>query len=463
MERLTATLALRARSIVGRPNVTSEDYKLGIAFIEKFCQDLGLSNGILYRAIEIWHAYIYYEPESVSNQRYGKAAVNIVCILASVEYDDDEAVTAEITTITAYLGGRLLIPSIYDVIQCLRVLDSEYSCSNSRALKIARSMEAKQYDYGRLAAALYLCYEDPYSSHCGEDLDTGEPIYQLSDLDAEKSFIDSLSTNTSHSLTSLQVAVKEPVGAIEAASYTIVLGRGAAGSVKANATRDVALKIQDDFDTFIREVAIMRSLQHPGIATITSFGITEEDGYLFTMPAGTTTLVDILYSLRNNADSVVSMVRHIARALEYLHLHGVLHLDIKPSNIIIRGYNTPQLIDFGISHCYHQPYATKKIDSPVVTYPWRDIRFYDGEMVVDEGVDVWALGVTILDMLAGTPYVLRYSREESGTKAIIENNILTGEAYQHVRHPALKRVLQQIFVRDACRRPSAGQIVRSLS
>lgn len=463
MERLTATLELRARSIVGVPDVTPEDYKWGIAFLEKFCQDLRLANSILYSAIEIWHAYIYYDPKSVTNQLYGKAAVNIVCTLASVRYSDDEGITAEIITITAYLGGRLLIPSFYDVIQCLKGLDSDYSHSNSRALRIVRSMEAKQYDYGRLAAALYLYYEDPYSNYCGEDLDTGEPIYQLSDLGAEKSFIDSLSTNTPHSLKKLQIVAKEPLGAIEATSYKIVLGKGVAGSVKANANRDVALKIQNDFDTFIREVAIMRSLQHHGIATITSFSVTEEDGYLFTMPAGTTTLVDILYSLRSNIDSVVSMVRHIARALEYLHLHGVLHLDIKPSNIIIRGYNTPQLIDFGIAHCYHQPYATKKIDSPVVTYPWRDIRFYDGEMVVDEGVDVWALGVTILDMLAGTPYVLRYSREESGTKAIIENNILTGEAYQHVRHPALKRVLQQIFVRDACRRPSAGQIVRSLS
>jgi formylglycine-generating enzyme required for sulfatase activity len=122
-------------------------------------------------------------------------------------------------------------------------------------------------------------------------------------------------------------------------------------------TREVAIKFllagaeasAEERERFISEVKGLASLSHPSLVPIFDSGI-EGDLYYFTME-----LVDGR-SLADAADGEplsltrkVEIARDIALALAYLHEHGIVHRDVKPSNILLERSGTARLLDFGIA------------------------------------------------------------------------------------------------------------------
>lgn len=87
--------------------------------------------------------------------------------------------------------------------------------------------------------------------------------------------------------------------------------------------------------------------------------------------------------------------RHLFEALDFLCKNEVIHLDIKPQNILIREDGTPILADFGCS-CFHE--STTHLDSYVIT------RWYRPPEIVlkipfTAAADVWSLGATLIETL----------------------------------------------------------------
>lgn len=183
--------------------------------------------------------------------------------------------------------------------------------------------------------------------------------------------------------------------------------------------RDVAVKVLHPAlaaviggERFLSEIRVTANLRHPHIVPLFESG--EVDGRVYyVMPfVEGDTLCDRLE--REGALAVadaVSLLRDIADAVAYAHAQGVVHLDIKPENILL-GAGGPVLSDFGIARALSQttPPAPQVGADPAQAAPSRMVAGTPGYMSpeqlssaapVDARSDVYSLGVVAYEMLAG--------------------------------------------------------------
>lgn len=100
----------------------------------------------------------------------------------------------------------------------------------------------------------------------------------------------------------------------------------------------------------------------------------------------------------------LSVGRCILRALQEAHEHGVLHLDVKPANVIVAGRDPMQatLIDFGLAR-------SRRLDESVRDIPVGTVRYMSPEQSgmldrdVDERSDLYSAGVLLFECLSGRP------------------------------------------------------------
>ena len=92
-------------------------------------------------------------------------------------------------------------------------------------------------------------------------------------------------------------------------------------------------------------------------------------------------------------------VKQILEGLVYLHSEGVIHLDIKPGNILVSNTGEIKLADFGISKKLKSKKSNDSACSPWYSAP---------EVFESNGVlasDIWSLGCTVIELLSGSaPY-----------------------------------------------------------
>ena len=184
-------------------------------------------------------------------------------------------------------------------------------------------------------------------------------------------------------------------------------------AVQSSMGREVALKVlpthflQDRtfLERFAREVRVISQLQHPHILPVYDFG--EDDGLPYIVmahiPGGA--LADRIEESSGGLpfQDVVRITDQVARALDYAHKQGIIHRDLKPSNILLDREGNAYLSDFGIAKVTE---ATAQLTgSGIVGTP----AYMAPEMARRGGVtpliDVYALGVTLYQMLTGQlPY-----------------------------------------------------------
>ena len=144
-----------------------------------------------------------------------------------------------------------------------------------------------------------------------------------------------------------------------------VLGRGGMGVVyRAHDTlmkREVALKTILDIDNpasaelFFKEWSILATMVHPNVIGIYDIGEFDEDGSskpFFVMPMLPGVALDQLIrdgSPRLTVENVVNIIDQACRGLHAAHEQGLVHRDVKPSNIFVMDDDSVKIIDFGIA------------------------------------------------------------------------------------------------------------------
>jgi serine/threonine protein kinase len=113
---------------------------------------------------------------------------------------------------------------------------------------------------------------------------------------------------------------------------------------------------------FEREARIVAKLEHPNIVPIFDFSEHERDPYLVMKYIEGRTLKNILKDGALPLHEVRRIMTAVAAALDYAHKQGVLHRDVKPSNIILDANGTPYLTDFGLARIAQAGEATMSAD-----------------------------------------------------------------------------------------------------
>lgn len=177
-----------------------------------------------------------------------------------------------------------------------------------------------------------------------------------------------------------------------------------------------AEELQKRFTQECRAVGALRS--HPNVLTVYSTGLTS-DGmpYLAMQYLGGGSLSERLPL--DPADAAAIGVR-LADGLVVAHAGGVIHRDVKPSNILFDDHNEPVLVDFGISSLMSEANTTTGDVAVSIGYTPPEIL---GGARPTVAADIYSLGATLFAMLAGrTPFV-----NESGftSIAVLAHRILT--------------------------------------
>lgn len=195
-----------------------------------------------------------------------------------------------------------------------------------------------------------------------------------------------------------------------------LIGRGGMGVVyqarQIELDRIVALKIlspqlaeEPEFTVrFAREARLMAKLNHPHIVTIHHFGSSEGFCYLVMEYVEGRSLADVIDEGTLETSEALSLGLKICSALRFAHRQGVIHRDIKPENILIDELGEPKVTDFGLAKLVDtHPNAlaltlpAQSLGTPYYMAPEQR----DNPMGTDERADVYALGVTLYQLLTG--------------------------------------------------------------
>jgi serine/threonine-protein kinase len=221
-----------------------------------------------------------------------------------------------------------------------------------------------------------------------------------------------------------------------------MLGQGAMGSVYLGKDqllfRDVALKKlassqhpdQNLLPRFQQEARALARLSHPNIVQIYDL-IQEENRYWIAMEFVEGRDLESFLN-KNGKFEVIEALRIsalISDAMHYAHTRGVVHRDFKPSNVLVTNTGDPKVMDFGLAKLTHSSIATMEgslLGSPAYMSPEQALG-----KPADERSDIYALGVTLYQLLTGRlPF-------EGDLKSVITKKIT-----EH--HPSLKFIENHI-------------------
>lgn len=159
--------------------------------------------------------------------------------------------------------------------------------------------------------------------------------------------------------------------------------------------RDPAAK-----ERLLTEARAASALEHPNLCTILEVGESEEGLLFLAMPRYDGESLDRRIARGPLAiEEALDIVSQAARGLAKAHQHGIVHRDVKPSNLFVTSDGVVKVMDFGIAKLTGEVGPTRAgafLGTPSYMAPEQALS-----ETVDAKADVWSLGVVLYELLAG--------------------------------------------------------------
>jgi serine/threonine protein kinase len=201
--------------------------------------------------------------------------------------------------------------------------------------------------------------------------------------------------------------------------YQIVapLGEGGMAAVykayQPSMERYVAIKVlprqlaeSDEFIArFRREAHLLAQLQHPHILSVFDYGQADNYTYIVMPFIQSGTLADVLKARRLSLTEVRRIIVQVGDALGYAHARGMIHRDVKPSNVLVDERGNCLLTDFGLARMTEATSAKLTTSGAIMGTPAYMSPEQGAGNPLDGRSDIYSLGIILYEMLTGqVPY-----------------------------------------------------------
>lgn len=168
----------------------------------------------------------------------------------------------------------------------------------------------------------------------------------------------------------------------------------------------LAMDEREEYEArFFQEARAAGRLNHPNIITVYDVGKSGDVAYIVLEYLEGRELSEILTKEKHlPIHQILDIVKQVAQGLIYSHEHGVVHRDIKPTNIMVKSDSQVKITDFGIARMTSSAVQTQT--GMVLGTP----KYMSPEQVlgkpIDQRSDIFSLGVMLFEMLTQTsPFV----------------------------------------------------------
>jgi eukaryotic-like serine/threonine-protein kinase len=194
------------------------------------------------------------------------------------------------------------------------------------------------------------------------------------------------------------------------------IGRGGMSRVyrarQVSLDRTVAIKIlaggrwarHEDLERFRIEAEAAAGLDHPNIVPIYEVGEHEGCSFLSMRLVHGPTLAGMVRFQKPSYEQAARILAQVARAIHHAHERGILHRDLKPANILLDSDGEPHITDFGLAKFTGRDSNLTETDMAMGTPAYMAPEQASAETrTVTTAVDVYGLGATLYEALAGQP------------------------------------------------------------
>jgi len=215
---------------------------------------------------------------------------------------------------------------------------------------------------------------------------------------APRVHIDAQMTTASEKLEKYQKIEKIGEG-----TYGVVYKAKDRATGKIIALKKIRLEHEDEGvpSTAIREISLLKELQHPNIVSLNDVVHNDSKLYLVFefLDQDLKKYMDSVTKLQPNL--IKSYMYQLLKGIEWCHAHRVLHRDLKPQNLLIDRNGWLKLADFGLARAFGVP--VRQYTHEVVTLWYRAPEILLGSTCYSTPVDIWSIGCIFAEMLTKRP------------------------------------------------------------
>jgi len=241
-----------------------------------------------------------------------------------------------------------------------------------------------------------------------------------------------------------------------------ILGRGGMGAVylaertDGEAKQRVAVKLLHPScsngvlrERFLAERQILATLSHPNIARLLDVGHRPDGQPYLVLEYIQGQHIDA-YSSALALRQRITLFRRVCSAVSYLHRKRVVHLDLKPANILVTEDGEPKLLDFGIAELLDKDMASRAMELPLFTPAYASPEQVVGGQITT-AMDIYSLGAILYRLLVGrSPHETGAGRSRSEVASVAAAGDIVRPSQIT---PALKGDLEAILLKALRREP----------